>query len=179
MGLHYENLDAETRRLMVDELNVDLGAEHLYISSYLNEEGALRWPELLRGALSEGTDDALADWLRQGRSFKTHVQRRKPKGGFTTAAVPYTAPETLAGVHRFNLLEHIRALCLRAMQTGAAIVVYRAKDVGIPRPQTEAMIGSALDPPAVLEGLRQTLGVDPPAGIPLPNTGITVRLVPN
>ncbi|MGN6210309.1 hypothetical protein [Asticcacaulis sp.] len=96
MGLLYENLDAETRRLMVEEIKFDVGNGGLYISSYLNDQGALFWQELTLSAASTGTDDTLASALSVNKYLKTHVERRKPKGGFTLAAVPYTASTTLA-----------------------------------------------------------------------------------
>ena len=39
------------------------------------------------------------------------------------------------------------------------------------------MVGNFLDPIEVLEVLRTTLGVEPRIGIPLPNSGLTVRLL--
>lgn len=41
------------------------------------------------------------------------------------------------------------------------------------------MIGTFLDPQHVLDVLRATKGVEPTIGIPMPNSGLCVRLVPN
>ena len=58
------------------------------------------------------------------------------------------------------------------------LVVYRAKWVENPRETSERMIGTTLDAIEVLAELRATRGVNPPSHIPLPNTGLTVRLGP-
>lgn len=172
MGLRYENLDPETRRLMLEEIETD--GDALYISNYLDNTGRERYPHLLRDAAEQGNDDSLAEALNAERCFKTHTERRKPTGGVTMAKVPVTAAQTLAE-SQFNMY-YIRALSRRAIDSGQPITVYRAKEVSRPRPESEAMIGTQLDPEEVLTALRETLGVEPPTGIPMPNTGITVRL---
>ena len=91
--------------------------------------------------------------------------------------VPVTAAETLSE-SQFNMY-YMRALSIRAIELGVGLVVYRAKSVENPRSTSEMMIGSSLDPREVLEVLRATRGVNPPTNIPLPNTGITVRLAPD
>lgn len=181
-SLTYENLDDETRSLMIAEIEGDIEegrldpARGLYVSSYLNETGTQMWAGLLVDAARAGGDDTLARELNRNGCFKSHTERRKPKGGFTTAKVPFTAAETLAEA-QFNMY-YMRALSLRAIELGVGLVVYRAKRVENPRSTSEQMIGTTLDPAEVLAGLRATRGVNPPADIPLPNTGITVRLGP-
>lgn len=174
MGLHFENLDADTRALMLAEINADAAGRGLYTSNYLNDHGAERWPTLLRDAAGDGTDVSLAGALNAERCFKEKVERRKPKGGFTLAAVPYTAAQTLAE-SQFNMY-YMRALACRALSTKTPLTVYRAKEVEKPREESERLIGTQLDPGMVLESLRATLGVEPSIGIPLPNSGLTVRL---
>lgn len=179
-SLAYENLDDETRRLMIIEIEADLEegardpARGLYISSYLNQTGVEAWPNLLLEAVRTGGDDTLARELDRQRCFKAEVQRRKPSGGFTIARVPVTAAATLSE-SQFNMY-YMRALSVRAIELGAGLVVYRAKRVENPRSTSEEMIGRTLDPAEVLAALRETRGVNPPTHIPLPNTGITVRL---
>ena len=179
-SLTYENLDDETRRLIIEEITADIEegrgdpARGLYISSYLNETGARMWPELLLEAVRTGRDDTLARDLNRRGAFKAQVERRKPRGGFTMARVPVTAADTLAEA-QFNMY-YMRALGLRAIELGVGLVVYRAKRVENPRSTSEQMIGTMLDPADVLAALRSTRGVNPPTHIPLPNTGITVRL---
>jgi hypothetical protein len=179
-SLKYENLDDETRRLMVAEMEADIEegrtdpARGLYVSSYLNATGVKLWPDLLLDAARTGADDTLASELNRHGCFKTEVERRKPKGGYTMARVPVTAAETLSEA-QFNMY-YMRALSVRALELGGGLIVYRAKHVENPRSTSEEMIGTTLDPAAVLEALRETRGVNPPTHIPLPNTGITVRL---
>ncbi|MDP9103310.1 MAG: hypothetical protein M3N05_04820 [Pseudomonadota bacterium] len=180
--LVYENLDEETRQLMLAEIAADIEegradpARDLYISNYLNEGGVAIWPSLLLDAVRGGDDASLAAALERQGCFKVMVQRRKPKGGFTMAKVPVTAASTLAEA-QFNMY-YMRALSVRALALSVSLVVYRAKAVENPRTTSEALIGRALDPAEVLAALRATRGVEPPIHIPLPNTGITVRLAP-
>jgi hypothetical protein len=174
MGLRYDNLDDRTRALMVEEIDRDTAAGNMYLSNYLNEGGQRDWPGYLREAARAGTDDRLAQTLRANRSFKTQVERRKPKGGYTMAAVPVTAAQTLAE-SQYNMY-YMRALARRAIDDGQTLTVYRAKAVENPRPESERMIGTRLDPQEVLRVLRETHGVEPAINIPMPNTGITVRL---
>jgi hypothetical protein len=172
MGLRFENLDAETRRHMVAEIDRDAGSSDFYFSNYLTADGQNRWPGLLRQAAVDGTDDSLAASLRG--LFKGQVERKKPSGGFTMVAVPVTAAETLSQ-SQFNMY-YMRALAIRAQAEGRTLTVYRARASANPRPESERMIGSQLDPDVVLQVLRRTKGVEPDIQIPMPNSGITVRL---
>ena len=174
MGLHLEDLDDVTRQLMVSEIDADGEGGGFYLSNHLSGEGQETWPRLLREAAAEGNDDSLAQTLRNNRSFKTHYERRKPKGGYTTAAVPVTAPDTLAQ-SQFNMY-YMRALALRAKSEGRTLTIYRARESNNPRPESEAMIGQQLNPDTVLEVLRRTKGVEPDINIPMPNSGLSLRL---
>lgn len=179
-GLRYENLDDETRRQMTAEINADIAAGRtdpargLYISNYLSPNGVRLWPGFLSDAARAGSDISLAAELNRHQCFKAQVERRKPTGGFTMVRVPVTAAETLSEA-QFNMY-YMRALSVRAIELGVGLVVYRAKSVDVPRRSSEEMIGMTLDPQAVLTALRETRGVEPLTNIPLPNTGITVRL---
>lgn len=175
MGLHYEHLDSDTRALMSSEIESDIQRGAIYLSNYLNEDGCQHWPDLLRDAARSGSDDNFAEELRQNGCFRLQVQRRKPKGGFTMAAVPINAAQTLAEA-QFNMY-YMRALAIRAKQDAKSLIVYRAKVVENPRESSERMIGTRLDPDHVLNVLRSTVGVDPSIEIPLPNSGLTVRLI--
>lgn len=108
--------------------------------------------------------------------MKSTEQRRKPKGGVTTARVPVTAAETLAE-GEFNRF-YARGLCRRALEDSIReLIVYRAKEVRNPRPESVAMIGRRVDPTALLGDLRTHPGVEPALGLPPgPNSGLSVRL---
>lgn len=176
MGLRYENLDEETRRFMLEEIELDARDGTIYISNYLNDHGCEAWPHLLREAAERGTDDSLAAAIRADRCLKDRVERRKPKGGTTIVAVPYTAHETM-GEGEFNRY-YTRGLCRRAIEHGVAqLEVYRAKEVMQPRTDSERKIGARVDPKLILEDLRRTQGVEPALGLPPgPNSGLTLRI---
>lgn len=177
MGISYESLDDKVRKCMIEELELDLSSGKLYISPRLTDEGARIWPDLLREAFLKHDDDWLASQLRFRRLMRQTEQRKTPKGGFTTAQVPRTAPETLAE-GEFNRF-YARGLCRHVIETGGTEVeVYRGKEVRSPRPESEAMIGQRLSAQALLEDLRASQGVEPALGLPPgPNSGLTVRRV--
>jgi len=175
MGLQHSNLDEETRALMVEEIETDIADHTIYVSRYLTELGAQAWPELTIEAARNGSDDSLAAAVRQPGRLRTHTERRKPSGGFTMAAVPYNAHETMAE-SQFNLYV-MRALARRAIASGQALQVFRGKAVDQPRASSEALIGSTVDPKFLLDELRRTKGVEPRTDMPLPNSGLCIRLV--
>jgi hypothetical protein len=176
MPLNYENLDDKTRQSMLQEIALDVSRGSLYISPRLNEQGVQNYALLLREAAESHSDAWLANELRHQGYIKAFEQRRKRKGGFTTAKVPVTAPETLAE-GEFNRF-YARGLCIRAIKDGIAEVqVYRGKAVRTPRPESQAKIGQMISAEALLEDLRQSPGVEPALGLPPgPNSGLTVRL---
>jgi len=176
MALNYQNLDAQTRPHMVAELRADIQSGRLYISPRLTDEGAHTWPTLLEDALTAHNDDWLAGEIRNRGFLRTHEERRKPKGGTTMAQVPVTANETLAE-GEFNRF-YVRGLCARALQENVAgVVAYRARHSDNPRPESQAVIGKAFAPAALLADLRTAQGVEPALGVPPgPNSGLSVKL---
>ena len=176
MALHYENLDDRTRRFMLQEIELDISRGTLYISPRLNDQGIKNYESLLKEAVESHDDAWLADELRRRGYLKAFERRRKPKGGFTTARVPVSAPDTLAE-GEFNRF-YVRGLCLRAIEEGIGEVeVYRGKPVRQPRPESVTMIGKRIPAQALLQDLRESPGVEPALGLPPgPNSGLTVRL---
>jgi hypothetical protein len=74
---------------------------------------------------------------------------------------------------------YIRALARRAIEDGIPeLVVYRAKPVTTPRPESEARIETSLVPQELLEDLRSHTGDERPSlGVPSgPNSGLSVRI---
>ena len=177
MVLDYENLDENTRSFMLSEVDSDLSHENLYISPRLNELGEQNYVPLLKETIEHHDDAWLAQQLRSRGYMKESEQRKKRGGGFTTARVPVTAPETL-GEGEFNRF-YIRGLCVRAIEEGMdQVEVYRRKSVNQPRPESEAMLGKKLSAEALLRDLRESIGVDTVLGLPPgPNSGLTVRMV--
>ena len=176
MAFYLANLDQRTRELMLSEIDLDVEAGTLYYGSYLSEQGRTDYAELLRLAATSGDVSSLEAALRADGRMALTTQRRKPKGGFSTVKVPITAPATLAE-GEFNRF-YMRALCCRAIEDGiTGLIVYRAKPVQTPRPESEAMISTSVAPDALLEDLRTSTGVDTALGLPRgPNSGLSARL---
>lgn len=175
MSIRHESLDAAVRSAAVREIERDRASGTLYISPRLTEAGAQAWPQILREAFERHDDSWVAATLRSRGLMRTEEQRRKPKGGFTTAQVPHTAPDTLAE-GEFNRF-YARGLCAHVVDSGGTDVeVYRGKDVQNPRPESQAMIGRRVSASDLLNDLRTAQGVEPALGLPPgPNSGLTVR----
>jgi len=176
MPLHLVSLLPPVRRRMTDEIDSDARSGTIYVCPRLSGVGRQDYLRLLLEAAAAYNDSWLADELRRGGRLNTTEQRRKPSGGFTTVKVPYTAAETLAE-GEFNCF-YVRGLCLHAIDENIQqLVVYRAKPVSIPRPESEMKIGMRVEPRELLADLRTHKGVEPALGIPPgPNSGLSVRL---
>lgn len=178
MALDLVNLDDDkrTRRYMLEELEYDLGHGTLYLSPNLNERGVGAWESLLRSAIDCGDEVWLASNLTSQGYLKEHTQRWTPKGNITPVKVSKDAHEMLAE-GEFNRF-YIRALCRRAQEDGITeLVVYRAKAVRNPRPESQAKIGVKLPVDSLLDDLRKNVGVDTALGVPAgPNSGLSVKL---
>jgi hypothetical protein len=160
---------------MLAELERDQRSGAVYKSRRLTDAGANGWSALLGEALGQHDDEWLASMLRSGGYVRTHEGRRKPKGGFTVALVPYTAPETLAE-GEFNRF-YARGLCAQVLAaSGHQVEVCRGKEVDSPRPESRAMLGQRLPAQALLDDLRTSQGVEPALGLPPgPDSGLTIR----
>jgi hypothetical protein len=162
---------------MLEELELDVKEARLYVSPRLSDKGVTDYPALLKSAIESGADTSLAGELRKDGRLNATEQRRKPKGGYTTAAVPVTAADTLAE-GEFNRF-YARGLCRRTqVESDSKLKVHRAREVENPRPQSEALIGSTMDPEKLLLDLRQSIGVEPALGLPPgPNSGLSVKII--
>jgi len=175
MGLKYENLDEETRGYMVEEILADTASDRIYRSPYLTQQAQGQWPDMLIEAAGSGNDDSLAAAIRTNGCLNATTTRNL-KGKTIRAAVPHTAPETLAE-GEFNRY-YARGLSLKALANGIErLEVYRAKSVANPRPESEQKIGLLVDPQVLLADLRASIGFETALGIPPgPNSGISVRI---
>lgn len=171
MAFSFFDLDEKTRSLMLEELRYDLERGAVYICPRLSSFGVIQYPPRLQNALTHGTEATLAKEL-VGSFNPTEQKKKRGGGGFTTAAVPPNANETLAE-GEFNRY-YIRALCRRAIDEGRKVQVYRAKQVGTPRPESNQKVGQFMDHHALLADLRNN--VEPQLGLAVPNSGLTVRL---
>ncbi len=172
MGLHYENLDAETRVFMLQE---DAIGGH-YKSPRIEEGRTPEWLSLFREALANHTDDWLATEVNKRGLMKHSELRRTPSGGMTTAKVPHNAAQQLAE-GEFNRY-YLRGIAARALKEGKkSLRVYRGKAVSVPRPESEAKIGELVDAEHLLAELRKSDFVDNALGLPAgPNSGLTAEI---
>ncbi len=175
MGLHYENLDGETRRYMLHEYEGDLTAGKLFLSSRLTDPGKEKYKILLKQAIEYHDDDWLEDQLNREGCFK-EKEERNVKGKIIVADVPETAAVTLAE-GEFNRF-YIRGLCQRALKSSISrLIIYRAKPVSNPRPESQARIGAQIEAAPLLQDLREKPGIEPALGLPPgPNSGLSVKL---
>lgn len=177
MALYFENLDERTRQLMLAEMDYDIAHNQLHISPLLSGQGQRDYPNLLREALEIGNDRTLAEALRAHRRLIRTLPRRKPTGGYSIASAPENAAQVLAE-GEFNRY-YIRALARRALEDDIQeLIVYRARPVQNPRPESEARVETTVSPAELLEDLRAHPGDEPPRlGVPSgPNSGLSVRL---
>lgn len=177
MGLNYASLDQQTRDLMVAELDHDLSSATVYLSPRLSDIGRAEYADLLRDAMQNGSDDTLAAALGSDGRLNAKETQRHPRGGPDIVKnVPHTAPATLAE-GEFNRF-YIRAVCRRAIDGGqTGVIAYRARASAQPRPESVALDGQSIDPNALLNDLRNNVGIDTALGLPPgPNSGMSVRL---
>jgi hypothetical protein len=157
------------RQGMRTEIAEDIDKGSLYISPRLTDQGRIRWPQLLLASAANGDALSLASELRKASLIRA-LEMRKTK----VVKVPQNAPELLAD-GEFNRF-YCRAVCLLALDQDLVVEVCRGKAVREPRPESAAKLGLILRPSALLSDLRSNPGLEPALGIPLPNSGLTVRL---
>ena len=181
MAFRFFDLDVTTRSFMADEVDRDTAQGILYLSHRLTDRGRRDWPELLRAAALDGDETTLAEKLRgtgRLREVEYRQSRSRRGAGLTNEVrVPITAAETLAE-GEFNRF-YIRGICLRAHEAGIAeVLVYRAKAVVNPRPESARLVGCLRRADELLDDLRSRLGDEEPTSrIPGgPNSGLSVRL---
>lgn len=174
MKFNFENLDDQTRELMISEIESDINEEKLYLSKRFNVNGNKLYPELLLEAVKSGNEESLALALKQNNCF-AEKEARNGKNGITYAKIPETANQTLAE-SEFNRF-YIRGLALRAINNGENLTVYRARHSENPRKESEIIIGKQVSPEKILNDLRTNIGVDTSLGLPPgPNSGLSVKL---
>lgn len=174
MPFRFRNLDSDTRRLMVEEIEAAIRDGNLYYSKRFNEAGTGTWPQLLVEAAREHDEHWLAFQIETRGLMKGLEGSRTPSGSYTVKHVPHSAAETQAE-GQFNRY-YVLALCRRVLaERKPHVTVYRAKTVVDPRPESEALIGQALDAATLADQIRP---VESSLGHPLlkPNSGLSVHL---
>ena len=176
MPFSFENLDDRTRDLMLAEVDRDVVEGTLYESVRLTDQGVKAWESMFRAACKSGDDATLTAAL--GAPGDRNIKAREPNPRSPTGddkEVPYNAATTMAE-GEFNRF-YIRALCLRALEDAVALDVYRARPSQKPDAASQAKVGDAPDPTALLTDLRSHQGVATALGLPPhPNSGLSVRL---
>ena len=173
--MNLPDLDARTRILMLEEIEIDIERGRFELSPRLTAAGVCSYAFYLQEAVRAGSDATLAEQLRQPGLLRK-VEERLVNGRVSLAKVPHTAADTLAQSD-FNRF-YIRALCRRAIEDGVThLVVFRAKQVARPRPGSEAKLGAPVDPRQLLHDLRTHVGFATTLGLPAgPNSGLSLRL---
>lgn len=177
MALALENLDDETRRYMLAELDRDEAeAGGAYISERLSPQGVAAYPSALREAIASGDDTNLQSVLERPGMLNSHDKSYlSKKGKLVTPVMNKRAPQTLAE-GEFNRY-YVRGLCARVCdEGGGSVEVYRARESTWERPESAALIGSRIDATELLDDLRSHIGVEPKL-LPDVNSGLSVRLI--
>jgi hypothetical protein len=167
VAFNLTELDQKTRDLALAELKADVAAGAVYDSPRLNSYGKSFFVSDLQKALESGTPETLVAALRSGNKFNlTEMSHRN--GTPYEKRVPTNAPSLLAEgafVHYY-----VRAVCLRAIQEGNGnVTVYRARESGYHRPESDAQIGQVVSASGLLANLR--INAADPALIELPDVG--------
>ena len=171
--MDYFHLDHRTRALMVEEIQGDISRDKLYRSKRLNGDGLAAWPKALIEAARVGTPRELREKMLPYFTafFETH-----PYGG---RRMPSEAT-TMLCYNEFNRF-YMRAVCRLAINNSIRkVVIYRAKVVPNPAPESEAMRGKVRTAAGLLNHLRSnTFSADTKFGrLGLGSSGLSVRLPP-
>lgn len=155
---------------MLEEIELDINNNRLFISKRLNEEGQKNYPSLLKEAVKNGDEESLELNLVQSLFFNTHetIQNGQVK------SIPRNASKLLCQ-SEFNRF-YIRGICRRAQNERIdQVEIYRGRESSQKRPESEAKIGTFLDATALLEDLRSSIGKEPKL-LPEINSGLTVKI---
>ena len=175
MSFNFRDLDEATRKFMLKEIEHDFSLNRIYRSNRLTDEGSELWVNLLKEAAQSHDEIWLAQALDARRAIKMQ-EPRTTRGNTTMVKVPANAAHTLVE-GEFNRF-YIRGLCQRAINEGTVeVYVYRAKHSAQPRDESTKLIGKTFHPKALLEDLRNSIGVDAVLGLPPgPNSGLSASL---
>jgi hypothetical protein len=173
MGLSLLNLEMENvRKIMLEELELDVGEKRVYKSRYLKESHEGVYINLFKESILNGDTDHFANNISINNCLMSRVPDKKTKSG--DRKVPSNAHITLAE-GEFNRF-YIRSLCRIAIDQNLDLEIYRAKDVREPRPESEAKIGEKVEPSSLLTNLKTNPIVHKALGIPDPNSGLSIKI---
>lgn len=175
MALQLVDLNAATRAAMLAELEEDVASQHVHLSPHLRDGAGSDYVGLLTAAAREFNDVWLAAALRTKGVVRTH-ETRPTQHGPKRITLAANEPELLAEAE-FNRY-YMRGLCRRAIEEGIPeLSIYRARTVAKPRPEAERLVGTPIDPCALLEALQAGASVDEALGLPPGrDSGLSVRI---
>jgi hypothetical protein len=170
---YFKNMSPQVRQRISTEISAAEQSSNFYMSTRFNQNGTNGAVSLLIQA-AEGHDEHwLAYQIEAQVLMKEYEVRSLPLGGYTTAHVPSTAAETYAE-GQFNRFYMI-GVCLEAISQGKQVKVYRAKQVANSRGSSNNLIGSLIDPSALITELRlmkSSLG----HFLLMPNSGLSIEI---
>lgn len=177
MAFQFEDLNARTRELMLQEIDADIESGRLYPSKRFTDLGHEKYPELLRDAVAKGDESTLTKQLTYPEYFLSHETTSR-NGKKIVAKVPSNAPSLIAE-GEFNRF-YMRALCRRAMDEGVKLQVYRARASAVHREISDELVARYISPDELLNDLRKNVGLATFLNVPPgPNSGMSIRLINN
>jgi hypothetical protein len=171
---NFENLDEKTRGFMIEAISEAEKSNNIYHSTRFNDAGFKEWLPLLKEAAKEHDEHWLAYQLEVKRLMKGFEGAATPSGGYTVKHTPHTAAETMAE-GQFNRF-YILGLCKRAKAEGISqLEIYRAEKSNVPRPVSEALLGTKISTDDVEAQLLKTSDSFK-SSLVKPNSGISMKL---
>ena len=128
--MNYEELDATTRKWMLDEFKKELGGAP-FRPKVLSDLGWGQFPQIMEEAIKSGDDVTLAQALDRPAFFQDRTRRTKT-GTARVRTNPAAASKMLA-LTEFNTW-YVRGLCRRLIEESVKTCeVYRAEPALVPR----------------------------------------------
>lgn len=171
---NFVDLNEETRLFMLDAIDEAEKSGNIYYSSRFTEKGKEQWLSLLKQAASEYNEHWLAYMLEENQLLKGFEGARKPSGGYSIKHVPQSAAETFSE-GQFNRF-YILGLCKLAKRNGIShLIVYRAKESKIPRPESESLLNTRI-PINEIENQLIDISSSFKSKLVQPNSGISLKM---
>ncbi|MBS1673514.1 MAG: hypothetical protein JSS74_06075 [Actinobacteria bacterium] len=171
MPFFFMDLDERTREFALAELDDDVVRDGVYVSERLSADGAAVYVGLLRDALSSGNPASFEASLSSPGIFNASETTRQ--GVVRTMA--RNAASLLAG-GEFNRY-YVRAVAARAIADGRShVTIYRARESGWHRPESDAQIGLSVDAQNLLVDARANSLTPEAISLPDVNSGLSVHL---
>ncbi len=172
MGFNFVDLDNITRKYMLDELEVDIKNDAVFISCWLKEDSATKYIEILKSAITSYDESWLASEILKHNLLKESVDLNNKD-----ITIPINA-NTILAEEEFNKY-YMRGVCLRAVKDGTkSVIVYRGQRVTIPSPESQQKLGQELEAETLLDSLRNASDIYSALNVPRrPSPKLTVKLM--